>query len=218
MGERLHFEGNDAHYGVIIVGEGTSVNFSEASFVDNVGSLGIRGVFYVSDGGRVALSTARFSDNAGSYGSAITTSMNAILELDNILFDGHSSQARGALYLSPNNQTQVTRSSFIGHDSSYGGAVVQNDGIFTGSELLIEDNSSNYGGAFYTDKSAQVFLENSALYDNRSSRCGGFYTELADTVELVDVDFFGNGVDFCGSTNYTWDALVTKTCVGGVCK
>lgn len=154
--------------------------------------------FSMHDGGAMALFDTATDSNGNIAGH---------VSLTNCEFTGNiSASSGGAIVLVRGYQMALNASGciFIGNSamsmdfsSNYGGAIATIDGNASFTGCKFEDNSAGYGGAFYTESTANGTngvntLSNCRVARNIGKICGGASFNYYGTVYSADTYYCGN--------------------------
>jgi predicted outer membrane repeat protein len=212
----VNFKGNRTAIEVLNRGGGvysynSNIMLTDVSFTDNSATYG-GGMCFENNGGTRSLTIENtiFSGNeANNYGNGgglyISSSINDIILLSDILFSENTAENRGGGIYSYSRTTPVKLNNVTfennqagemgGGMATFGGCSELADVTFTGNKA-----ESGGGGFDYRGQGNYLTMVNSIFSGNESSYGGGFHVDMADDdqLTLTNVLFSGNIAQFGG--------------------
>ena len=206
---------------------GTVVNINETNpgdvvFVGNTAAYG-GGAIYAATGVSLTINGGTFTDNivtgdsdGKSYGGALYLASGATIS--GASFSGSSSTTKGgAVYCSANGDVDITNSLLENNTSNEGGALMLNGS----NKCTIEDstlqnnNSSTTGGAISCGSSVELTI-NGTTFDNNTCTTTGaaLYSTSNDNIEIVSSVFVGNESTSSGGAIYSDEGTASLSISG----
>ena len=187
----------------------------ECAFEEN-NSTSAGGAIYLKTIGNTSIIRTNFSNNlASSNGGAlfvITSQLNSLLEIiDCVFLENNSTNSGGAIYLKWVGNTSLIRNNFSNNLASYCGAIditasLVNSLIEIMNCFFRENNSTNYGGAIYMEKSGNTSIKKSSFSNNLVFINGAaihLFASLSNSlIEIIDCVFMDNNSTSLGGAVY----------------
>jgi CSLREA domain-containing protein len=157
----------------------------------------------------VVVNQSSFVNNVNSggslYGGAVATWLNgspytAILTLSNSIFRGNTATntSGGAIYSDWLTTLTVTGTTFRGNSAGNGGAI-RADGPATITQSTFMNNvTSGYGGAFYSNSNLKNVMINDTFFSNSASRGGALALGAAGSFSIVNSTIANNSASIAG--------------------